>query len=102
MARKIGAKEALLHYSGQMCCHVREKWANFTLFIGAGAPRSLPSVSWFAETGEPPQAIAGLLISDLEKFSDRVNHDKLMGQVAKRVEDKRRLHIRVHSGLDHS
>jgi len=26
---------------------------------------------------------------DLEKFFDRVNHDKLMGQVAKRVEDKR-------------
>src|SRR6266851_6379688 len=26
---------------------------------------------------------------DLEKFFDRVNHDKLMGQVAKRVADKR-------------
>src|SRR6202790_2479155 len=26
---------------------------------------------------------------DLEKFFDRVNHDKLMGQVAKRVEDPR-------------
>jgi len=26
---------------------------------------------------------------DLEKFFDRVNHDKLMGQVAKRVEDRR-------------
>src|SRR5580700_9326270 len=26
---------------------------------------------------------------DLEKFFDRVNHDKLMGQVAKRVEDQR-------------
>src|SRR6266699_3459439 len=30
---------------------------------------------------------------DLEKFFDRVNHDKLMGQVAKRVEDKRRLKL---------
>jgi len=30
---------------------------------------------------------------DLEKFFDRVNHDKLMGQVAKRVEDKRLLKI---------
>jgi RNA-directed DNA polymerase len=28
---------------------------------------------------------------DLEKFFDRVNHDKLMAQVAKRVEDKRLL-----------
>jgi RNA-directed DNA polymerase len=26
---------------------------------------------------------------DLEKFFDRVNHDKLMGQIAERVEDKR-------------
>src|ERR1039458_6358904 len=30
---------------------------------------------------------------DLEKFFDRVSHDKLMGQVAKRVEDKRLLKI---------
>src|SRR5262249_10773442 len=28
---------------------------------------------------------------DLEKFFDRVNHDKLVGQIAKRVEDKRLL-----------
>jgi RNA-directed DNA polymerase len=26
---------------------------------------------------------------DLEKFFDRVNHDKLMGQIAKRIEDRR-------------
>src|SRR6266478_2496953 len=30
---------------------------------------------------------------DLEKFFDRVNHDKLMAQVAKRVEDKRLLKL---------
>src|ERR1700726_219824 len=30
---------------------------------------------------------------DLEKFFDRVNHDKLMGQVDKRVEDKRLLKL---------
>jgi len=30
---------------------------------------------------------------DLEKFFDRVNHDKLMGRVAKRVEDKRVLKL---------
>src|SRR5258706_5107228 len=30
---------------------------------------------------------------DLERFFDRVNHDKLMGQVAKRVEDKRLLKL---------
>jgi RNA-directed DNA polymerase len=30
---------------------------------------------------------------DLEKFFDRVNHDKLMGQVVKRIEDKRLLKL---------
>src|SRR5215472_6368767 len=30
---------------------------------------------------------------DLEKFFDRVNHDKRMGQIAKRVEDKRLLKL---------
>src|SRR5437588_3317645 len=30
---------------------------------------------------------------DLEKFLDRVNHDKLMGAIAKRVEDKRLLQL---------
>src|ERR1017187_2706480 len=30
---------------------------------------------------------------DLEKFFDRVNHDKQMGQIAKRVEDKRLLKL---------
>jgi RNA-directed DNA polymerase len=30
---------------------------------------------------------------DLEKFFDRVNHDKLMGRIAKRVGDKRRLKL---------
>src|SRR5271154_5298356 len=30
---------------------------------------------------------------DLDKFFDRVNHDKLMGQIAKRVEDKRLLKL---------
>jgi len=30
---------------------------------------------------------------DLEKFFDRVNHDVLMGRIAKRVEDKRLLKL---------
>ena len=35
----------------------------------------------------------GVVDLDLEKFFDRVNHDKLMGQIAKRVEDKRLLKL---------
>jgi RNA-directed DNA polymerase len=30
---------------------------------------------------------------DLEKFFDRVNHDKLLAQIAKRIEDKRLLKL---------
>ena len=30
---------------------------------------------------------------DLEKFFDRVNHDKLMGRIANRIEDKRLLKL---------
>ena len=30
---------------------------------------------------------------DLEKFFDRVNHDRLMAQIAKRVDDKRLLKL---------
>ena len=39
---------------------------------------------------------------DLEQFFDRVNHDKLMGQIAKRVEDKRLLKLIrafLHAGV---
>lgn len=35
---------------------------------------------------------------DLEKFFDRVNHDRLMGQLAKRIEDKRLLQL-IHKYL---
>lgn len=35
---------------------------------------------------------------DLEKFFDRVNHDKLMGQLTKRIEDKRLLQL-IHKYL---
>jgi RNA-directed DNA polymerase len=36
---------------------------------------------------------------DLEKFFDRVNHDKLMGQIAQRVQDKRLLKL-IRAFLD--
>jgi len=35
----------------------------------------------------------GCVDFDLEKFLDRANHDKLMGQIAKRVQDKRLLKL---------
>jgi RNA-directed DNA polymerase len=38
-------------------------------------------------------AIAGVVDLDLEKFFDRVNHDKLMAKIAERVSDKRLLKL---------
>ncbi len=48
---------------------------------------------WRRRSSISPQAIAGWWTWILEKFFDRVNHDKLMGQVAKRVTDKRVLKL---------
>jgi RNA-directed DNA polymerase len=39
------------------------------------------------------QGYSWVIDLDLEKFFDRVNHDKLMGQIAKRIEDKRLLRL---------
>src|SRR5258707_53505 len=39
------------------------------------------------------EGYSGVVDLDLEKFFDRVNHDKLMAQIAKRVEDKRLLKL---------
>src|SRR3981189_2678365 len=39
------------------------------------------------------QGYSWVIDLDLEKFFDRVNHDKLMGQIAKRIEDKRVLKL---------
>ncbi len=48
---------------------------------------------WPRHSSTSPQATVGWLISIWRKFFDRVNHDKLMGQIAKRVEDKRLLKL---------
>jgi hypothetical protein len=71
--------------------------------IGAFEPPWIPTRS-FCELVTAHQAVAqaqqyiaeghGWCVDlDLEKFFDRVNHDKLMGQIAKRVEDKRLLKL---------
>ena len=48
---------------------------------------------WHRRSSISPRVTAGCVDLDLEKFFDRVNHDKLMGQIAKRVEDKRLLKL---------
>src|SRR6201987_3825829 len=43
---------------------------------------------WLKRSSTLAQGNGWVVDLDLEKFFDRVDHDKLMGQVAKRVEDK--------------
>ena len=56
-----------------------------------------PARSAHQAVAQAQQYIAGghgwCIDLDLEKFFDRVNHDKLMGQIVKRVEDKRLLKL---------
>src|SRR5262245_49083118 len=52
-----------------------------------------PIKQWLKRNSTLRQATAGWLISIWKKFFERVNHDELMGQIAKRVEDKRLLKL---------
>src|SRR5260370_32168540 len=58
--------------------------------------RTNPWSSVLLSTWRPTTTCWGYLSevnTHLEKFFDRVNHDKLMGQIAKRIEDKRLLQL---------
>ena len=48
---------------------------------------------WHRRSSISPKVYGWCIDLDLEKFFDRVNHDKLMGQIAKRIEDKRLLKL---------
>jgi retron-type reverse transcriptase len=48
---------------------------------------------WPKHSNTSPQGYGWVVDLGLEKFFDRVSHDKLMGQIAKRVEDKRLLNL---------
>ena len=89
---------------------VRKAWASQRCWIdsssrrccrscnGAGTGRSLTAASgsarggqlirpWHRRSNYIAEGHGWVVDLDLEKFFDRVNHDKLMGQIAKRVED---------------
>ena len=51
------------------------------------------SKRWHRRSSTSPKVTAGALISTWRNFSIEFNHDKLMGQIAKRVEDKRLLKL---------
>src|SRR6478752_6636006 len=93
--RKLGIPTVLDRFIQQAVMQVLQKrWdPTFSQYSYGFRPRR----SAYYAVAQAQQYIAqgyGWVIDlDLEKFFDRVNHDKLMGQIAKRVEDKRLLKL---------
>src|ERR1700684_4400477 len=93
--RKLGIPTVLDRFVQQAVMQVLQRRWNptFSLYSYGFRPRR----SAHQAVAQAQQYIAqghGWVIDlDLEKFFDRVNHDKLMGQIAKRVEDKRLLKL---------
>src|SRR5664279_3196181 len=93
--RKLGIPTVLDRFIQQAVMQVLQKRWNptFSQYSYGFRPRR----SAHHAVGQAQQYIAqgyGWVIDlDLEKFFDRVNHDKLMGQIAKRIGDKRLLKL---------
>jgi RNA-directed DNA polymerase len=93
--RKLGIPTALDRLVQQAVMQVLQKQWDPTFSDSSYGFR--PGRSTHQAVAQAQQYIAagyGWVVDlDLEKFFDRVNHDKLMGQVAKRVGDKRLLKL---------
>src|SRR5271166_5846151 len=93
--RKLGIPTVLDRFIQQAVMQVLQKQWNPTFSLHSYGFR--PRRSAHQAVAQAQQYIAqgyGWVIDlDLEKCFDRVNHDKLMGQIAKRVEDKRLLKL---------
>src|ERR1700729_1188477 len=93
--RKLGIPTVLDRFIQQAVMQVLQRQWNPTFSLHSYGFR--PRRSAHQAVAQAQQYIAqgyGWVIDlDLEKFFDRVNHDKLMGQIAKRVEDKRLLKL---------
>ncbi len=93
--RKLGIPTVLDRLIQQAVMQVLQRWWDRTFSDHSYGFR--PGRSAHQAVAQAQQYIAeghGWCVDlDLEKFFDRVNHDKLMGQIAKRVEDKRLLKV---------
>ena len=93
--RKLGIPTVLDRFIQQAVMQVLQRWWDSTFSDHSYGFR--PGRSAHQAVAQAQQYIAagyGWVIDlDLEKFFDRVNHDKLMGQIAKRIEDKRLLKL---------
>jgi RNA-directed DNA polymerase len=93
--RKLGIPSVLDRFIQQAVMQVLQRHWDRTFSEGSYGFR--PGRSAHQAVAQAQQYIAegyGWCVDlDLEKFFDRVNHDKLMGRIAKRVEDKRLLKL---------
>jgi RNA-directed DNA polymerase len=93
--RKLGIPTVLDRFVQQAVMQVLQKRWNPTFSPYSYGFR--PGRSAHQAVAQAQQYVAAghswVIDLDLEKFFDRVNHDKLMGQIAKRVEDKRLLKL---------
>src|SRR3984893_2902241 len=93
--RKLGIPTVLDRFIQQAVMQVLQKRWDSTFSDHSYGSR--PGRSAHQAVAQAQQYIAagyGWVIDlDLEKFFDRVNHDQLMGQIAKRIEDKRLLKL---------
>src|SRR3989441_371880 len=91
--RKLGIPTALDRFVQQAVMQVLQQQWDRTFSDSSYGFR--PGRSTHQAVAQAQQYIAagyGWVVDlDLEKFFDRVNHDKLMGQIAKRVRDKRKV-----------
>jgi RNA-directed DNA polymerase len=93
--RKLGIPTALDRFVQQAVMRVLQKqWdrtfsdSSYGFRPGRSAHQAVEQAQRYLAAGH------GWVVDlDLEKFFDRVNHDKLMGQIAKRVGDKRLLKL---------
>ena len=93
--RKLGIPTALDRFVQQAVMQVLQRYWDRTFSDSSYGFR--PGRSTHQAVTQAQQHIAagyGWVVDlDLEKFFDRVNHDRLMGQIAKRVGDKRLLKL---------
>jgi len=93
--RKLGIPTALDRFVQQAVMQVLQRQWDPTFSDSSYGFR--PGRSTHQAVAQAQQYIAagyGWVVDlDLEKFFDRVNHDKLMGQIAKRIGDKRLLKL---------
>src|ERR1700751_3319445 len=93
--RKLGIPTVLDRFIQQAVMQVLQRqWnATFSEYSYGFRPRRSAHHAVAQAQQYIAQGYGWVIDLDLEKFFDRVNHDKLMGQIAKRGEDKRLLKL---------